>query len=152
VCLERVLDKANVSERRFGLLPGCSHAFCLGCIKAWRASPQSAGRAAGQAAAEHTRTCPVCRTVSFFVVPSTVFPADEAEKALLLEQYRTRLAATPCRHFDRGAGTCPFGSSCFFGHALADGSAPAPPALRCIGDADGELRFVQPVRLGAFLG
>ena len=35
ICLERVLDKQPSSARTFGLLT-CEHAFCLGCIKAWR--------------------------------------------------------------------------------------------------------------------
>jgi len=152
VCLELVLSKPVASERRFGLLPACSHAFCLACIRAWRASPQSAPGGAGQAAAEHSRTCPVCRTISFYVAPSTTWPRDEAEKAEALQAYRARLAAIPCRHFDRGAGSCPFGSSCFFGHTLPDGSAPPPATLRRYGDADGEVRIVEPVRLAAFLG
>ncbi len=35
ICLERVLEKQSVGARKFGLL-ACEHAFCLGCIKAWR--------------------------------------------------------------------------------------------------------------------
>lgn len=36
ICLERVLDKEVPGQRRFGLLSGCSHAFCLTCIRGWR--------------------------------------------------------------------------------------------------------------------
>ena len=36
ICMERVLDKAAPAERKFGLLD-CDHAFCLGCIRGWRA-------------------------------------------------------------------------------------------------------------------
>jgi E3 ubiquitin-protein ligase makorin len=60
ICLDRVLSKANPSERRFGLLEGCLHAFCLSCIRNWRT-------AAGQA---ETRSCPLCRARSYYVVPS----------------------------------------------------------------------------------
>ena len=35
ICLERVLDKADATERQFGLLD-CEHAFCLCCIRGWR--------------------------------------------------------------------------------------------------------------------
>ena len=35
ICLERVMDKAAFSERRFGLLD-CEHIFCLGCVRSWR--------------------------------------------------------------------------------------------------------------------
>ncbi len=35
--LPQVMSKANPSERRFGLM-ACEHAFCLGCIRAWRST------------------------------------------------------------------------------------------------------------------
>lgn len=35
MCLERVLQKAEARERKFGLM-ACEHAFCLGCIRSWR--------------------------------------------------------------------------------------------------------------------
>ena len=37
ICLERVLSKVNPADRRFGLL-NCDHAFCLKCIRGWRAN------------------------------------------------------------------------------------------------------------------
>jgi len=40
ICLEKVLVKKEMSSRRFGLLT-CSHAFCLGCIRNWRAASES---------------------------------------------------------------------------------------------------------------
>jgi len=36
--MERVCEKALPEERLFGILPNCSHAFCLGCIRTWRRS------------------------------------------------------------------------------------------------------------------
>jgi E3 ubiquitin-protein ligase makorin len=42
-------------------------------------------------------------------------------------------------HFAYGEGSCPFGSSCFYLHAYADGTV-AEPELRKIGDAEGEVR------------
>ncbi|POI19741.1 hypothetical protein CIB84_016514 [Bambusicola thoracicus] len=38
ICMERVCEKALPEERLFGILPNCSHAFCLGCIRTWRRS------------------------------------------------------------------------------------------------------------------
>ncbi len=35
----------------------------------------------------------------------------------LLVFFRTK----PCRYFDEGRGTCPFGSNCFYKHAFPDG-------------------------------
>ena len=157
ICLETVLSKPAQAERSFGLLPGCSHPFCLGCIRAWRASPQSREAMPGAAAAAseaHARTCPLCRVVSYHVVPSPVWPRDDVEKAELMESYRNRLSAVPCRHFEQGRGSCPFGTSCFYSHTLADGSeAPRVPQRRYAVGAEGEeVRVVEPLRLGAFLG
>ena len=36
ICLEPVLSKAAPGDRKFGLLPACSHPFCLRCIRDWR--------------------------------------------------------------------------------------------------------------------
>jgi len=36
ICMEVVLDKPKVSDRRFGILSECTHVFCLGCIREWR--------------------------------------------------------------------------------------------------------------------
>lgn len=39
---------------------------------------------------------------------------DDAEKARIIEGYRTKLGSMDCRYFDFGEGTCPFGTSCFY--------------------------------------
>jgi len=103
VCLEPVLAKRG----RFGLLEGCEHAFCLGCLKEWRATHAVRPDVA--------RSCPECRAPSHFVVPSMIHFVGE-RKAALLRVYLSSLRATPCKHFDFGNGTCPFGSSCFYAH------------------------------------
>ena len=37
ICLETVLQKkGDKAARRFGILPGCKHVFCIGCIRTWR--------------------------------------------------------------------------------------------------------------------
>ena len=46
---------------RFGILPGCNHPFCVPCLRGWR-STYDQGKI--------VRACPICRTVSYFVVPS----------------------------------------------------------------------------------
>ena len=30
----------EVNARRFGILPSCSHCFCVACIRQWRSSSQ----------------------------------------------------------------------------------------------------------------
>uniref|UniRef100_A0A3Q1GFF6 E3 ubiquitin-protein ligase makorin-2 n=1 Tax=Acanthochromis polyacanthus TaxID=80966 RepID=A0A3Q1GFF6_9TELE len=36
ICMEVVVQKANPSDRRFGILSSCCHTFCLACIRQWR--------------------------------------------------------------------------------------------------------------------
>lgn len=36
ICMEVVVQKANPSDRRFGILSSCCHTFCLACIRKWR--------------------------------------------------------------------------------------------------------------------
>lgn len=67
------------------------------------------------------RTCPVCRTPSWFVTPSRTWPGTSEEKAATREAYMGKLATIDCKHFAFGDGTCPFGASCFYRHASRDG-------------------------------
>ena len=146
ICLERVLAKDVLSERRFGILTGCSHPFCLMCIRGWRGTTDRPGADIDGA----VRACPLCRAPSHFVVPSTVWFADEEDKDAIIQRYVSRLNNIDCRHFNQGAGTCPFGTSCFYRHRYADGTL-EETSLRKYGNADGEVNIVQPVRLAEFL-
>ena len=118
MCLERVL----ATGRLFGLLPNCEHCVCLPCIREWRSSETVASSAA--------RGCPICRVVSPYVVPSRVFVTAGARKEEVRAAYLATLAARPCKHFDGGRGTCPFGSSCFYTHRMPDGRLAQPAAPR----------------------
>ena len=108
VCLEPVVQQ----RARFGLLEGCSHAFCLSCIRQWR--EQHASRP------DVARSCPECRTPSHFVIPSSFVVAPERKPALV-RGYLQRLRKLPCKHFNYGEGTCPFGSSCHYAHTDREG-------------------------------
>ena len=57
----------------------------------------------------------------------------------------------PCRHFDEGRGECPFNDSCFYKHALPDGTSAPPSKPRKRENADGELERVLSVSLWDFL-
>lgn len=59
------------------------------------------------------RLCPLCRTESYFVIPSHKHVLGR-EKELLVEAYKTSLSRKPCKHYL--AGECPFGTSCFYMH------------------------------------
>lgn len=150
VCLEVVMNAPRIADRRFGLLNNCDHAFCLSCIRNWREGGVQRGAEASASSNELARQCPICRTTSHFITPATTWPRNEEEKMKVTEAYRERLSKIPCRHFDRGDGICPFGTSCFYEHRYANGELETPE-IRKSTAADGSLNILTPVRLSDFL-
>ena len=63
LCRQRVSER---SDPRFGLLE-CSHAFCLACIRQWRATQGEPARGD----APQPRSCPQCWKTTFLIVPSS---------------------------------------------------------------------------------
>eukprot|EP00968_Pinguiococcus_pyrenoidosus_P000621 scaffold34_cov260-Pinguiococcus_pyrenoidosus.AAC.47 len=96
---------------RFGIMPSCNHTFCLSCIREWR----SAG-------AENATSCPLCREVSHYVIPSNSYVVNPEKKKRLVADYLAKLRSIDCKHFDMGRGECPFGVSCFYRHRYPDGT------------------------------
>lgn len=144
ICLDVVKEKADITERVFGLLENCNHPFCLACIRKWRVSSHM----------EKTviRACPICRINSWFITPSDFWMEDEKEKGELIKSYKEHLNTKHCRNFDRGKGVCPFGSSCFYKHELEDGTIDdSKPTLRHMQDSEGETSVVTTARLSEFL-
>ncbi|KAF8643082.1 hypothetical protein HU200_066954 [Digitaria exilis] len=117
VCLDRVLSKPTGAERRFGLLSDCDHSFCITCIRNWRSTSPTSGMDVNST----LRACPICRKLSYHVVPSITWYSSKEEKQGIVEGYKAKLRSIDCKHFDFGKGTCPFGSSCFYKHAYSDG-------------------------------
>jgi hypothetical protein len=143
ICLERPSDKSE----RFGLLTSCDHAFCLRCIKDWRSSDM----AHKEESRGTVRRCPLCRECSFFIVPCDRMVRDRARKQKLIDAYQANLRQIDCKHFDRGNGTCPFGTSCFYRHIYENGLEQSPADVRFFKDAAGNNRADQAARLGTFL-
>ncbi|PHU30282.1 E3 ubiquitin-protein ligase makorin [Capsicum chinense] len=110
VCLERVLSKTTAAERKFGILFECDHPFCISCIRNWRSGSPSSGVDINST----FRTCPVCRKLSYFVIPSVIWYTTKEEKKDILDGYIAKLRTIDCKHYDFGNGTCPFGNSCFY--------------------------------------
>lgn len=108
VCLDVVLAKDNPRERKFGILPNCGHCYCQACIRTWRTVK------CGDI--NTVKLCPECRTRSHFFVPSDHWVEDKEEKQKLIQTYKDVMASKQCRYFDRGPGTCHFGSKCFYKH------------------------------------
>lgn len=142
ICMDVVHSKPRLNDRRFGILSGCDHPFCLNCIRVWRQSSETGN--------EVVRTCPICRAVSYFVVPSTVFVTDGDEKEALVAAYRRQTKKINCRHFAFGKGTCPFGSSCFYKHEYEDGTGEQHTA-RFRQDGTGQVVPVRQVHVSDFL-
>lgn len=111
ICLEKVL----ASGKKFGVMDGCDHSFCLDCIRGWRATYDK------RTGKHHFRTCPICRRNSYIVIPSTRMIKSGPEKDELMDEYKQVLKAIPCRHFNGGKGLCPFRNSCFYAHLMPDG-------------------------------
>ncbi|CAN6703122.1 unnamed protein product [Malus baccata var. baccata] len=118
VCLERVLSKPTVAERKFGILSECDHPFCISCIRNWRSSSPTSGMDVNSA----LRACPICRKLSYFVIPSVIWYKSKEEKQEIVDSYKARLRSIDCKHFDFGNGNCPFGTSCFYKHTVKPGS------------------------------
>ena len=150
ICLELVTSKARLGERRFGILSGCDHPFCLACIRDWRdgGTAREAGEATSSAL-EQARKCPVCRELSHFITPSTTWPSDAEEKRVIIAEYQTRMKKIPCRNFDYGDGHCPFGSSCFYRHVYRVGTEESHE-VRKTTDSEGNLHIASGVRLSDF--
>ncbi|TRY97789.1 hypothetical protein DNTS_008284 [Danionella cerebrum] len=142
ICLDVVYEKPSVSERRFGILSNCCHTYCLNCIRQWRCQHFHN---------QIRKSCPECRVVSEFVIPSMYWVEDQEEKDRLIEQFKSAVSKKPCKYFDQGRGTCPFGANCFYKHELPDGSRAEPEKPRKQLGAEGNVRFLNSVRLWDFI-
>ena len=87
-------EEPVVKGRRFGLLEGCDHVFCLECIREWRKQRETQDRL-------NLRKCPICRVDSFLVLPSdSVLVGAEKDKAM--DKYRGSLDGIPCKYESKG--------------------------------------------------
>jgi len=139
ICREKPMSKG----RKFGLLTGCAHSFCLQCIREWRGVVHQKK--------EVVRACPICRETSYLIVPCDRFVSDEGRKSEEVARYKRRLAQIRCKHFDFD-GECPFGSSCLYKHQRKDGTVVEKTVnLRHAIDADGETQILKQMNLSEFL-
>ncbi|KAH9945725.1 hypothetical protein B0H21DRAFT_419230 [Amylocystis lapponica] len=107
----------------YGLLAGCSHIFCVKCIREWR---DPTGKSEDVVASGVTKKCPLCRASSRFVTPSSRFyPEGHSQKIAIIERYKASMGRVPCRHFQKSPANdrfCPFGKDCFYQHVNEDGT------------------------------
>eukprot|EP00826_Nyctotherus_ovalis_P063712 TRINITY_DN9345_c0_g2_i3.p1 TRINITY_DN9345_c0_g2~~TRINITY_DN9345_c0_g2_i3.p1 ORF type:complete len:160 (-),score=60.27 TRINITY_DN9345_c0_g2_i3:170-649(-) len=136
VCMEGVVSRG----KRFGILSGCSHAFCLECIRKWR------GKYMQNVDKGLFRLCPICRKESYFVVPSSVYVEAGPEKEKLIQEYKRNLGTIPCKYLKSG-GACPFGNSCFYAHVDKNGKKVYLPWIGKTIKEDGTEELDQGLRL-----
>lgn len=94
ICLEDLsvssADKISIQEKKFGLLSGCNHIFCIECIKSWRS--HATHNQISQSERDSRLCCPVCRTFTKQVVPSSEFPVNDTRKKEIIDEWNTAIA------------------------------------------------------------
>ncbi|XP_061864571.1 E3 ubiquitin-protein ligase makorin-2 isoform X2 [Colius striatus] len=143
ICMEVVYEKPSASERRFGILSNCNHTYCLSCIRQWRCAKQFENPI--------IKSCPECRVISEFVIPSAYWVEDQEKKNELIEAFKQGVGKKPCKYFEQGKGTCPFGGKCLYLHAYPDGTRAEPEKPRKQLSSEGTVRFLSSVRLWDFI-
>lgn len=143
ICMELVVQKANPSDRRFGILSSCCHTFCLSCIRQWRCTRNFTNKI--------IKSCPECRVISEFVIPSVYWVEDQDDKDHLIELFKSGVSKKACKYFDQGRGSCPFGGKCLYLHAFPDGTRAEPERPRKQLSSEGNVRFMNSVRLWDFI-
>ncbi|NXB68325.1 MKRN2 ligase, partial [Struthidea cinerea] len=143
ICMEVVYEKPSASERRFGILSNCNHTYCLSCIRQWRCAKQFENPI--------IKSCPECRVISEFVIPSMYWVEEQEKKNELIEAFKQGVGKKPCKYFEQGKGTCPFGGKCLYLHAYPDGTRAEPEKPRKQLSSEGTVRFFNSVRLWDFI-
>ncbi|CAD6339465.1 unnamed protein product [Miscanthus lutarioriparius] len=96
------------------------------------------------------RACPICRKLSYYVIPSVLWYFSKEEKEEITESYKSKLKSIDCKYFDFGTGSCPFGTSCFYRHAYRDGRLEEVVLWHLDAD-DGSTVIAKDIRLSDFL-
>ncbi|XP_039971904.1 probable E3 ubiquitin-protein ligase makorin-2 isoform X2 [Xiphias gladius] len=97
------------------------------------------------------RSCPECRVISEFVIPSVYWVEDQDDKDHLIDLFKSGVSKKACKYFDQGRGSCPFGGKCLYLHAFPDGTRAEPDQPRKQLSSEGNVRFMNSVRLWDFI-
>jgi len=109
ICYEKIPS----TGRTLGLLANCNHVFCYNCIKKWRSTVLNLSS---------VKSCPLCRKISFYIIPSSIYPKNEEEKNLIITEYRKSRMKIRCKYYRYPDHQfCPFGDECFYAHLLPNG-------------------------------
>uniref|UniRef100_A0A803TDE3 RING-type E3 ubiquitin transferase n=1 Tax=Anolis carolinensis TaxID=28377 RepID=A0A803TDE3_ANOCA len=86
ICMDKISQKALPEERLFGILPNCTHAYCVGCIRKWRKSRDFHSTV--------IKGCPECRVTSTYFIPNKYWVFESEEKEKLIETFKARTRQT----------------------------------------------------------
>ena len=127
ICMEVVLEKEG-ENAKFGILPACSHCFCLSCITKWRKAKFDE---------DIRKSCPECRVVQDFVIPSNIWVENPTSKAEFVERFKVNAAKKDCKIFLDNFGHCPSGSKCVYSHQNYASSGHHVETVKIPGDCVG---------------
>ncbi|KAM6982071.1 makorin, ring finger protein, 4 isoform 1-T1 [Tautogolabrus adspersus] len=106
ICMEMVYEKEDPRSHMFGILPNCSHSYCLQCIMTWRKTKDLGP--------DTVKTCPQCRVRSAFYVPNKYWVEGQAKESLVAS-FKEKFSKRSCNYYSRH-GCCPFKTECFYRH------------------------------------
>ncbi|TFK51721.1 hypothetical protein OE88DRAFT_1629053 [Heliocybe sulcata] len=126
VVAEGLADECSICYEKpttYGLLVGCSHVFCIKCIREWRDATEKSSETVSSVT---IKKCPYCRVDVCFVTPSSLYyPEGHPGKERTIQKYKESMARVPCRYFQKSPSQdrfCPFGADCFYQHQNDDGT------------------------------
>jgi E3 ubiquitin-protein ligase makorin len=92
------------------------------CIRSWRLSAPNSDPDDPNLK-KTSKTCPMCRSKSDFIIPSSIWPSATQKKEITAG-YLEKLKIVPCRYFEESAKEtapdykfqCPFTNHCHYSH------------------------------------
>ncbi|XP_038578650.1 probable E3 ubiquitin-protein ligase makorin-1 isoform X1 [Micropterus salmoides] len=106
ICMDKVYEKTDPRNHVFGILPNCSHAFCLQCIMTWRKTKDLGP--------DVVKSCPQCRIRSPFYVPNNYWVEGQA-KERVVAAFKEKFSKKSCSYYTRYR-CCPFKAECLYRH------------------------------------
>ncbi|XP_068609503.1 makorin, ring finger protein, 4 [Brachionichthys hirsutus] len=132
ICMDKVYEKRSPRNRVFGILPNCSHSFCLQCIMTWRKTKDLGP--------DVVKACPLCRVRSAFYVPNKYWVEGQV-KENVISTFKMKFRKKICIYYAQ-FGCCPFKAECLYRHDKR--SLPGTFLARSEDEYDGEtlLNFI----------
>ncbi|CAK6951376.1 makorin%2C ring finger protein, 4 isoform X1 [Scomber scombrus] len=106
ICMDKVYEKPDPRHQVFGILPNCSHSFCLHCIRTWRKTKDLGP--------DVVKSCPQCRVRSAFYVPNKYWVEGQA-KENIIATFKEKFSKKSCSYYTRYR-CCPFKTECLYRH------------------------------------